>query len=118
MPLMAPMGSRASRDGEVASRWDGYHARTVGRGPRPLLLRACELLGPGAGRMAVDLGCGAGAESRAAFWPGAGDACDPGAGQLASVSRGRRRLVSWAGLMVTGNGRSTVKEAVVTATAA
>lgn len=38
--------------------------------------------------------------------------------QLASVPRGRRRLVSWAGVMVTGNGRATVSEAVVTATVA
>ncbi len=43
---------------------------------------------------------------------------DPGAGQLASVPRGRRRLMSWAGEMVIGNGRSTVNEAVVTATVA
>lgn len=62
---MAPMGSRALRDGEVASRWEEYHARTVGRGPRPLLLRACELLGPGEGRTAIDLGCGAGADTLA-----------------------------------------------------
>ncbi len=62
---MAPMGSRASCDGEVAPRWERYHARTVGRGPRPLLLRACELLGPGEGRTAVDLGCGAGADALA-----------------------------------------------------
>jgi hypothetical protein len=40
----------------------------------------------------------------------------PGSRQPASVPRGRRRLVSWAGLMVTGNGRSTVSCAVVTAT--
>jgi tellurite methyltransferase len=62
---MAPMRSRPSPDGEVASRWEGYHARTVGRGPRPLLLRACELLGPGEGRTAVDLGCGAGVDALA-----------------------------------------------------
>lgn len=65
MALVAPTGSRASRDGEVASRWDPYHARTTERGPRPLLLRACELLGPGEGRTAVDLGCGAGADALA-----------------------------------------------------
>jgi SAM-dependent methyltransferase len=62
---MAAMESRVSRDGEVASRWEEYHARAVGREPRPLLLRACELLGPGEGRVAVDLGCGSGAETLA-----------------------------------------------------
>ena len=62
---MAPMGSRASGDGEVASRWERYQAQTVTRGPRALLLKAFELLGPGAGRTAVDLGCGAGADALA-----------------------------------------------------
>lgn len=45
------------------SRWDSYHARSWERGPRPLLLRACDLLGVGGGRMAVDLGCGSGADA-------------------------------------------------------
>jgi len=62
---MAPARSRTSREGEVVSRWAGYHAQAVGRGPRPLLLRACELLGPGGGRTAVDLGCGTGADTLA-----------------------------------------------------
>lgn len=62
---MAPAGSRTVRDAEVGSRWEGYHARSIGREPRPLLLRACELLGPGRGRTAVDLGCGAGADALA-----------------------------------------------------
>jgi len=59
---MTAIGSRVPREGEMVPRWEEYHARTAGRGPRPLLLRACELLGPGAGRVAVDLGCGSGAD--------------------------------------------------------
>jgi len=59
---MAAMGSHVSRDGEMVSRWEEYHARAAEREPRPLLLRACELLGPGDGRVAVDLGCGSGAD--------------------------------------------------------
>jgi SAM-dependent methyltransferase len=47
------------------SRWGGYHARGRVRGPRPLLLRACDFLGAGDGRMAVDLGCGSGADALA-----------------------------------------------------
>lgn len=43
-------------------RWGGYHARSRERGPRPLLLRACDFLGAGGGRMAVDLGCGSGTD--------------------------------------------------------
>jgi SAM-dependent methyltransferase len=42
------------------SRWSGYHARSQGRAPRSLLLQACDLLGAGNGRTAVDLGCGSG----------------------------------------------------------
>jgi len=68
---MGPGGCRDSSDvadrlAEDArpegSRWGGYHARCLERGPRPLLLRACDLLGAGAGRMAVDLGCGPGTD--------------------------------------------------------
>ncbi len=44
------------------SGWGAYHARSRERGPRPLLLRACDLLGAGGGRMALDLGCGAGTD--------------------------------------------------------
>ena len=46
----------------VVSRWLGYHQATLDRRPRPLLRMACDLLGAGAGRTAVDLGCGAGAD--------------------------------------------------------
>jgi SAM-dependent methyltransferase len=47
------------------SRWGGYHARGLERRPRPLLLRACDLLGAGSGRTAVDLGCGSGTDALA-----------------------------------------------------
>lgn len=47
------------------SRWGAYHARGQVRRPRPLLLRACDFLGIGDGRMAVDLGCGSGADALA-----------------------------------------------------
>lgn len=45
--------------------WTGYYAWSSGRQPRPLLLAACEQLGDGAGRMAVDLGCGDGTDALA-----------------------------------------------------
>ena len=43
--------------------WAGYYAWSAGREPRPLLLTACEELGSGEGRMAIDLGCGDGIEA-------------------------------------------------------
>jgi SAM-dependent methyltransferase len=43
--------------------WAGYYAWSAGREPRPLLLAACEELGSGEGRMAIDLGCGEGTEA-------------------------------------------------------
>lgn len=47
--------------------WADYndHQLTLGRGARPLLREALELVGPGVGRTALDLGCGAGVESLA-----------------------------------------------------
>jgi SAM-dependent methyltransferase len=59
-------GRAASHDGEVAqdddTGWAGYYAWSSGREPRPLLLAACQELGDGAGRMAIDLGCGEGTD--------------------------------------------------------
>ena len=49
----------------LGTRWADFHARTAERAPRPLLLKACGLLGPGAGRAAVDLGSGSGADALA-----------------------------------------------------
>jgi SAM-dependent methyltransferase len=46
----------------VGPDWLSYHLATLDRKPRPLLRAACDLLGAGAGRTAVDLGCGAGAD--------------------------------------------------------
>lgn len=43
--------------------WAGYYAWSAGREPRPLLLTACEELGSGEGRMAINLGCGDGTEA-------------------------------------------------------
>jgi tellurite methyltransferase len=49
------------KDGDTD--WAGYYAWSAGREPRPLLLTACEKLGSGKGRMAIDLGCGEGTEA-------------------------------------------------------
>ena len=43
--------------------WAGYYASSAGRAPRPLLLAACEELGAGQDRMAIDLGCGEGTDA-------------------------------------------------------
>lgn len=45
--------------------WGEYNDAQVGREPRELCLRAIELAGRGEGRTALDLGAGAGVESRA-----------------------------------------------------
>jgi SAM-dependent methyltransferase len=62
----APKLAPARHDGEVAqdddTDWAGYYAWSSGREPRPLLLAACQELGDGAGRMAIDLGCGEGSD--------------------------------------------------------
>lgn len=47
------------------AHWIEYNGGQGGRPVRPLLRAALSLLGPGAGRTAIDLGCGAGVESRA-----------------------------------------------------
>ena len=61
----AESAEAAARPAAAEPRWGRYNARTMGRGPRPMLLAACGLLGPGEGRTAVDLGCGAGVDSLA-----------------------------------------------------
>jgi SAM-dependent methyltransferase len=43
--------------------WAGYYAWSAERQPRPLLVAACQELGPGHGRLAIDLGCGGGIEA-------------------------------------------------------
>jgi SAM-dependent methyltransferase len=59
--------ARAGHDGGVAEQgspdWAGYYAWSVGREPRPLLVAACQELGAGQGRLAIDLGCGHGTEA-------------------------------------------------------
>lgn len=45
--------------------WGRFYAATSSRAARPLCLEALDLAGPGAGRLAVDLGCGVGVESAA-----------------------------------------------------
>jgi tellurite methyltransferase len=49
--------------GDSGADWAGYYAWSADRPPRPMLLAACQRLGAGAGRMAVDLGCGDGTEA-------------------------------------------------------
>jgi SAM-dependent methyltransferase len=51
--------------GSAGADWAGYYAWSSGREPRPMLLAACDWLGPGDGRLAVDLGCGDGTDSLA-----------------------------------------------------
>jgi SAM-dependent methyltransferase len=62
-----PDRSQTGHDGEVAqdddTSWTGYYAWSSGREPRPLLLAACQELGDGAGRRAIDLGCGEGTDA-------------------------------------------------------
>jgi SAM-dependent methyltransferase len=45
--------------------WAGYHRATLHREPRPLLRAACDILGPGEARTAIDLGCGSGDDTLA-----------------------------------------------------
>lgn len=57
----------ADGDGQLPAdddeRWRGYYEHTAGRDPRLLLVEALDRLGPGAGRQAVDLGCGDGTDT-------------------------------------------------------
>jgi SAM-dependent methyltransferase len=50
---------------DAGAGWAGYYAWSKGREPRPLLLAACDRLGAGDGRSAVDLGCGEGTDALA-----------------------------------------------------
>jgi SAM-dependent methyltransferase len=43
--------------------WAGYYASSAGREPRLLLLAACQELGAGQDRLAIDLGCGEGTDA-------------------------------------------------------
>jgi len=43
--------------------WAEFYSWSAGREPRPLLLAACQELGAGQGRMAIDLGCGDGTDA-------------------------------------------------------
>jgi trans-aconitate methyltransferase len=51
--------------GKAGADWAGYYAWSSGREPRPMLVAACSRLGAGDGRLAVDLGCGAGTDALA-----------------------------------------------------
>ncbi len=51
--------------GNAGADWAGYYAWSSGREPRPMLLAACDRLGAGDGRLAVDLGCGEGTDALA-----------------------------------------------------
>jgi SAM-dependent methyltransferase len=61
----SPAGGDGQQDGQQGggSGWAGYYAWTAGRGPRPLLVAACNALGEGRGRTAFDLGCGEGTDT-------------------------------------------------------
>ncbi|HXJ66406.1 MAG TPA: class I SAM-dependent methyltransferase [Actinomycetota bacterium] len=48
----------------ASTDWRRFHETTKGREPRPVFLRALELLGPERGRHAIDLGFGDGTETR------------------------------------------------------
>ena len=52
------------------SYWASYNARQQTRPVRPLCQQVLEVAGAGAGRTAVDLGCGAGVETRALLTAG------------------------------------------------
>ena len=45
--------------------WSAYNEAQLGRHPRPLCREVLAHAGPGNGRLAVDLGCGAGVETKA-----------------------------------------------------
>ena len=47
------------------THWSAYNAAQGDRPPRPLCREVMGLAGPGRGRTAIDLGCGAGTETRA-----------------------------------------------------
>ncbi|MEV6299136.1 class I SAM-dependent methyltransferase [Actinoplanes sp. NPDC051861] len=49
----------------MPDHWAEYNARQATRDIRPLCRRAMDLAGSGAGRTAIDLGCGGGRETRA-----------------------------------------------------
>jgi trans-aconitate methyltransferase len=65
---------RVSIDGMTTvgddSYWATYNARQERRPVRPLCLEVLDAAGPGAGRAAIDLGCGAGVETRALLTAG------------------------------------------------
>lgn len=55
----------AERTGaEPRDDWPAYYHATAGREPRRLFVRALALFAPGAGRQALDLGCGDGTETQ------------------------------------------------------
>lgn len=51
--------------GRTAAHWAAYNDSQHGRAPRSLCTELIDLAGHGAGRGALDLGCGAGVETRA-----------------------------------------------------
>ncbi len=69
------------------AHWTAYNAGQGGRPVRELFAAATGLAGPGRGRTAVDLGCGAGVESRALLAAGWRVHAIDGASQTAAMVR-------------------------------
>ncbi|MFI1993135.1 class I SAM-dependent methyltransferase [Actinoplanes sp. NPDC020271] len=88
-------GTPSAHPTHADDHWTAYNAAQVTRDVRATCRRAMDLAGPGAGRTAVDLGCGAGRETRAlleAGWRVAAYDSEPA--MLAGVDRSHPSLTA------------------------